>query len=335
LAEVLQTTDDASPRGPAGGVLGSADLLRRLRQGQIFAHGTWTESNVELSSYDLRIAEDLMVVPDENTGTHRRYPINELRHDPVIIRPGQVARFSSREKFSLSTDLSGLLSVRFSFASRGLLLLTGPVVEPGFGLKGIVGSGSGGQGAEPRVHFFVANVGNRAILLQPGTASVASVQFFQVSGHVDPTAYEKRVAKDRQYVQFVGDQNMEDISEGALGLVSQLAGLSGRFAEMERRLDEVRSGAVPLIQLGWLVLAATFLGVSFTGLLSIAQNSHAVTELDQLRRAAGGAWSLIAVVALVLGLTLVVGRGVATIGRYAAWAVNRMLQRGQKPGAGL
>jgi deoxycytidine triphosphate deaminase len=309
-----------------GGIFGSTEMANRLRRGQLFLDGTWTQDNIELAGYDLRIAADLMVVPNESGGGDRRYRLGEYRRDPVILKPGQVARFSSVEHFRLPLNVCGLISVRFSYASRGLLLLTGPVVEPGFGATGAVGEDIDQAGIPPRLNFFVANVGNRQLVILPGVTSIATVQFVSVIEAPDHITSAKRKSKDKKWVQFVGDENETDLSEGALGLVTRLADMQATYAGLSRRIEEVRTGALPFIQLGWIVLAAAFLGATFTSLTAIAANENTIHQLHKLSSAVGGGWQLVGViwaVLLALGLAgLAATRVLAGIGRMLSGRNN-------------
>ena len=60
-------------RKPPSSVLGTSEIRARLARGEIFRRDTWLDENIRAEAYDLRIARDLMVVPELGHPEGRRY----------------------------------------------------------------------------------------------------------------------------------------------------------------------------------------------------------------------------------------------------------------------
>lgn len=162
-------------KGAAGAL--SADEIERLSERRLLRPNLepliedLEVDNLKGAAYDLRMATDGMVLPNgvvirPNTdGTHRR--------SPVILEPGQTAFISTRERLNVPDWLTGNISIKGELAGKGILLLTGLIVDPGYH-KG--GSGDG------RLHFRLANLGKRPVVLEPGRTKIVSIQFLRLGG---------------------------------------------------------------------------------------------------------------------------------------------------------
>ena len=76
-----------------------------------------------------------MIIPDRGHPSGRRYKRGSKRDQPVILRPGEVAFFSTAERLCIPWDVCANIGIKFGYARRGVLILTGLLVDPGFGLE--------------------------------------------------------------------------------------------------------------------------------------------------------------------------------------------------------
>src|SRR6266446_8370503 len=106
-------------------VLGHLALHPRLNE--IFAQGTFTEGQAKEASYDLRVAPDGLWFKGE---WHRAGGalVREIK-----IGPGEIAVLSTEEQFTMPNDLVGIVNIKFKSALRGMTLVFGSRVDPGYG----------------------------------------------------------------------------------------------------------------------------------------------------------------------------------------------------------
>jgi deoxycytidine triphosphate deaminase len=274
----------------SGAILSSEEILSHLERDEIFKRDSWSRTHVRGAAYDLRIASDLMFVSGPRKSV--KYDVGEHRRDPIILRPGDTALLSSAEKFCVPWSLAIFISIKWSLARQGLLVLTGGFVNPGFGL---VRSGRGWESADDeRLHFYVVNVGDRERSLREGD-TIASVTF-------------ARVAPQGQLIPADSTQRLIAESYGptgaltGFGLIAQLAEQRRDLKAIEQRVGNIEGGLQPLVSFGVYVVAAALLGVVATALLQIVGT-------DSIRAAAAFVprnWSYTVDLALILAAALVI-----------------------------
>jgi deoxycytidine triphosphate deaminase len=287
-----------------GAVLGYSGILERLKQGEIFRQGTWGLSCIRAASYDLRIADDFMIIQRRHGDPPLIYGLGRSRREIITLKPGQVAFFSTAERLCMPWDLAGQISIKSSWPRRGLLVLGGQQVDPGFGR----------DQEEERLHFLVMNIGAKEVHIRPGEERLASLQLLALQGEVPDEIRERPVRgmRDVQEILFETDPDDARGVDLALGFFSELAQLQEEFQTLERkhdqiaeRINDVRSGALPLISFGIIVLALTFLGVVLDTLLQIAGNKGAMARLHTISAAAGGGSGILGVVIAGVAATIV------------------------------
>src|SRR6266849_2012023 len=161
----------------SGSILSYEEIKIRLLNEEIFRPGSWDIENIRSTAYDLRMADDLLVVPDPPEFlTGRRYHRGDRRTKEVILCPGDVAFVSTVERLCMPWNLSGTLGPKFSLTARGILILTGIFVDPGSGLT-CTADGIWVAKEDQRLHFFLANVGPEAVVFSPGKQIIAAIQF--------------------------------------------------------------------------------------------------------------------------------------------------------------
>jgi len=77
------------------------------------------------ASYDLRLGKEVLVTPEKEP---RLLEKGQILH----INPGQYAVLTTEEYIRMPKNLLGLITVRFSYKSKGLVNISGFHVDPGF-----------------------------------------------------------------------------------------------------------------------------------------------------------------------------------------------------------
>ncbi len=86
-------------------------------------------NQVEPASYDIRVGNWAFT-------SSSKEKLNLSEKGVVIVEPGEFAVVESRERVELDRRTAAQLGLRSEFARRGLLVLSGPQIDPGF--KGVL-----------------------------------------------------------------------------------------------------------------------------------------------------------------------------------------------------
>lgn len=265
-----------------GGVLSGSEIQRRVeKNAELISGETFEPKALRAASYDIRAAADEMITPQDERVP--RVPSGqERRHRDLVLSSGDTASLTTVERFQMPPDLAGNITVKNRFASKGLMLLSGLLIDPGYG--------SSSAGA--RLHLQVANIGREQIVIRLGVDQIARVQFLRVYGGTEHSATP------------LGDQPSSDQTRLSLSFLTDLKHLRDSF---ERTNDLVRT----VLLGGILVLAITVLGVSLSTILSLSSNEKLVYAAHAaVPQSASGKWLMgvlifsLTVTVLVLGLML-------------------------------
>src|ERR1700689_3758380 len=112
------------------GVLSDAALLKKLEHGEVIAEGTWKASSVGPASYDVTIATDGLIMPD---GSEIPPKSRTLPPPRIVLPSGDTALFSTAELFCLPHHIAGNITIKNRLARMGPTLLSGMLIDPGFG----------------------------------------------------------------------------------------------------------------------------------------------------------------------------------------------------------
>jgi deoxycytidine triphosphate deaminase len=247
-------------------VLGTEAIKSRLSKQEIFQAGTWVDENIRAAAYDLRVAPDLMVIPEEGYPDGRRYGRGERPARPVILKPGDVAFVSTAERLCMPWDLAANLGIKFGFARNGVLVLTGLIVDPGFGLER-TRFGRWTAKEDERLHFVLVNLGQREFVIQPGLDAIASLQFMHVEGPIK-----------KKYVPSGTDIDREFFSDavnpmGRFALFHRLNEIQQetkqRLERVDNRLEVIQSATDRVIVFGVYLFLVTLLVAATAAILSL------------------------------------------------------------------
>ena len=89
----------------------------------------FSENNLEPASYDIRLGNEGIT-----SSSKKKINIKELGY--LIIEPGEYAVFLSLEIFNMPLDIIGNIGMTSKHARRGLILLYGLQIDPGY--KGVL-----------------------------------------------------------------------------------------------------------------------------------------------------------------------------------------------------
>jgi deoxycytidine triphosphate deaminase len=209
--------------------------------------------NLKGAAYDLRMADSGMVLPNGKVVRPTELPYGS----DVLLEPGQTVFVSTRERLNLPKNLTGNMYIKGELAREGILSLTGLIVDPGYHVGG---------SKDGRLHFRLANLGSRPVLLQPGRTKIASIQFVQVT---DTTDREPGKSFDDLWARA------DELKEG-LGFVEDLRALRDRVEALEIDVTAQRRVVNYFVIAGLLVVVTTLLGVALAGLLSLGADSKFV-----------------------------------------------------------
>lgn len=179
-------------------------------------------TKVEPASYDARVGTWAF-------SSTAREKVNLGEKGVMVIEPGEFAVLETRERVELSARFAGQLGLRSEYAQRGLLMLSGPQIDPTF--AGIL-------------TVRVINLAPRPIAM-PYEAPFLTIQFFRLANPVS-----KRYTGKRQGQGGISSQDIQELveTEGlTLGQVMKTLGaLAKDVSELRGSVNRL-SWLVPLI----------------------------------------------------------------------------------------
>ena len=157
----------------------------------------------------------------------------------LIIEPGEFAVLESRERIELNNKTAAQLGLRSEYARRGLLMLSGPQIDPGF--IGIL-------------VVRVVNLAPKPIAL-PYEAPFLTLQFFRLSHDVD-----KPYCGPQQGQGGISAQDIQELvdTEGlTLGQVMKtLSALAQDVAELRGSVSRLAWSIPAIVAIGMGVVGA-------------------------------------------------------------------------------
>lgn len=115
------------------------------------------ERGLQPASYDMRLGEEAIT-------SSRRERINPAEKGLLTIGAGDFALVTTHERVALTSRIAGHIGLRSWYAKKGLVMLSGPQIDPGF--KGVLVLG-------------LSNLSPRDIVI-PYKAPFCTVEFFRL-----------------------------------------------------------------------------------------------------------------------------------------------------------
>jgi dCTP deaminase len=181
-------------------ILSDSDIQRYMQSGDITIRSF--SGNLEPASYDLRVGlEGLSDAGRVDLATDGYMTIP--RGATVVVYP--------LEEISLSVKVVARYGLRSRFARKGLILLSGPQIDPGFG---------------GRLGVTIFNAGTAEVSLSSGEP-FATVEFSLLSspaskGYAGPYQGQQRVSTDEVEVITRKYKNFSEIEDSLRGVESEV-----------------------------------------------------------------------------------------------------------------
>ena len=211
-----------------------AEILRAIKEGDLQIDNM-SEDCLEPASYDLRIGDPLLKGGDAT-------PISLKERGSTIIRAGEFFTFRTHEKLRLKNTVSGHLGAKSYFIQRGVILLVGQHVDPGFGGFLLMG----GYNASPRdvVVKYLDKICNVEFhrLAEPATRRLREFPELQTG----------EIPRDiRDYFMGIEPLTLYKLSESMASLAQNVSAMSREVGTLSKIMWRF---VVPL-------MSATFVGV--------------------------------------------------------------------------
>ena len=177
-------------------LLSDAEIKAALKAGEL-GLDPFEQDCLEAASYDARLGGRALV-----GGTD--HEIDVSREGSVTIKPGEFVLLLTMEKFKLSDSIAGHLGVKSYYTRKGLVVLVGLQIDPGFEGHLVIG----GYNAAPR-----------RLTLDHG-APLVTVEFHKLSRPVQ-TPYRSGAEQiegqiprvDKDYLRTLETKSLTDVSE--------------------------------------------------------------------------------------------------------------------------
>jgi dCTP deaminase len=237
------------------------EVKKALKEGRLGIEG-FDEACLQGTSYDVRIGSQIHISNSEESITF------EEGTRTARLQPGEFALLITHERFRLPLDMAANIGPKTYFTRKGLILLAGLQVDPGF--KGALA-------------LAVFNSSPKTIVLEH-MQEICSLQFFQlnlaatVAPPVNRDLEQGRIPRvDQDYFRELETQSLTEVGRELKKLAINVGQLTENVEALSRRLTEnvtVLSGSITelrqsvgdLRRVVWALAFATipvFLGIAF------------------------------------------------------------------------
>jgi dCTP deaminase len=105
-------------------MLSDSEILQAIQSGEMELE-PFEETSLQPASYDLRVGDFAFA----STGKER---VDLSQRGVLVIEPGEFVVVQTLERVKFGLRIAAQLGLRSEYARRGLLMLSGPQVDPGF-----------------------------------------------------------------------------------------------------------------------------------------------------------------------------------------------------------
>ncbi|MGO8709359.1 MAG: dCTP deaminase domain-containing protein [Terracidiphilus sp.] len=180
------------------------------------------ESRIEPASYDARVGIWAFA-------SSLREKLNLGERGMLVVEPGEFAVLECRERVELDNRTAAQLGLRSEYARRGLLMLSGPQIDPGF--KGMI-------------VVRVVNLAPKPIAL-PFEAPFLTLQFFRLA-----SAVSKPYSGPQQGQAGISSRDIQELVEAeglTLGQITKTLGALAKDVSELRGSVAKLTWVIPLI----------------------------------------------------------------------------------------
>lgn len=186
-----------------------SEIKQAIRDG-IIGMQNYTEEQVQPSSYDMRIGDRAIL-----SGNEKEISIREEKG--IIIKPGCFAIITTFENIRMPNNIAGHIGVKSYYTRKGLILLAGLQIDPGF--NGVLVLG-------------VFNASPRNLTLDYLTP-FCTIEFHRLSGPVEKpyaNSLEQKRGEiprvDKDYLRTIETQSLSELSDNLRTLTLSVTALS-------------------------------------------------------------------------------------------------------------
>jgi dCTP deaminase len=186
----------------------------------------FNEKQINPASYDARLGKQVFKTRPE------RGLVDSSKKGVIIIEVGEFAILSTHEHFEMPDNIAGQIGLRSHYARKGLILLAGPQVDPGF--RGMLTLG-------------VYNVGPRDIAI-PYSGPFCTIGFHQLSvPATEPYSgeYQDQIAIPTEDIEFFAEGKGATLAE----VIQSTAALSASVQSLESTVNGIKYSlwSIPVI----------------------------------------------------------------------------------------
>lgn len=105
-------------------LMSDKDILEAMRSKELIIKN-FSPKDLQPASYDMHVGEEAF-------SSHEKGRIDVTRECPLVIKPGDFILVRTHESIKLSPKIAGRIGLRSFYARKGLALLAGPQIDPGF-----------------------------------------------------------------------------------------------------------------------------------------------------------------------------------------------------------
>jgi len=194
--------------------LSDGDIKKAMENGDIIID-PFEERCLEPASYDMRMGKEVV----KESGR-----INIEEKGAVILEPGDLVVFGTLEYIKISRRYIGHIGLRSHYTRKGLALLAGPQIDPGY--SGIL-------------TIAVSNLGPGTITI-PYMEKVITIEFFKLI--TEATREYQGIFKDQRSIP-TGDIEyiMSSTGVSISGVVREISALSRSVAELNSTVNNLKS----------------------------------------------------------------------------------------------
>lgn len=190
-----------------------ADIKAAMQDSQLIIEN-FSQASLQASSYDARVGNRALI-----GGTDTEIDI--AQKGSVTIRPGEFVLIVTREKFKLKPIITGHLGIRSYYRRKGLVLLAGLQIDPGFDGHLVIG----GFNAAPR--RLTLDYESPFVTVEFHKLSGRPVEQPFVSGDEQKTGHIPRMDKD--YLRTLETQSLSDVAEELRNLTRNVGAMQNQL----------------------------------------------------------------------------------------------------------
>lgn len=204
----------------------------------------FSEDCLQGASYDIRIGKQILV-------SNRERVIDPEIDGPARLEPGEFALLTTLERITLKPNVAGHLGAKTYFTRKGLILLSGLQVDPGW---------------DAVLALAVYNSSPKSIVLEFGE-KICTVQFFKLPQPVAKTIDMSRFTElqrgelprvEKDFFRDLEARSLTEIEQELRQLVQNVSTLSDSVDrikdELRRGFEELRRGVysvLVVVGFGW------------------------------------------------------------------------------------